>query len=344
MSSIARLSNEVNDISATTPARDQKTYAEAIKALNTKLQEVRNAFAPKPKFTFKSGLKFSEKKNESAISLNDSAELDAQKQQNVPRNVPDSLSSDAGAQARTSDLPASNSIDSLEPALTGTTTRTREEQDLNQKFEEIRHKPPPSNQSRLEVVDRDDSCYAIPSEVKYSSGTVAKIRDSIVNLSRQDAGSANSGVQPAFLAALTLKDIRRSLILCGNVAGAVHLTDIHDSVIVLQSRQFRMHDSINCRIYLKTSSRPIIEDCGRLQFAPAPRTFLYETEANGEEAENEEDGLWANVDDFKWLKPEPSPNWSKLPSGERLSPSTWETLLGTPEDIRNALQSAGVPL
>jgi hypothetical protein len=346
LSSIARLSNEVNDISATTPARDQKTYAEAIKALNTKLQEVRNAFAPKPKFAFKSRLRLSEKKNESAISLNDSAELDDQKQQKVPGSVPDSLSGDSGVHARASNLPPPilNSIDSLEPALTGTTTRTREEQDLDHKSEEIRHKPPPSNQSRLEVVDCDGSYYAIPPEVKYSSGTVAKIRDSIVNLSRQDSGSANSGEQPAFLAALTLKDIRRSLILCGKVAGAVHLTDIHDSVIVLQSRQFRMHDSTNCRIYLKTSSRPIIEDCGRLQFAPAPRTFLYATEANGAEVENDEDGLWANVDDFKWLKPEPSPNWSKLPSGERLSPSKWEALLGPQEDIRNVLQSAGVPL
>jgi hypothetical protein len=179
--------------------------------------------------------------------------------------------------------------------------------------------------------------------VDYSSGTVAKIRGSIINLSRPDFNSANSGKQPALLAALTLKDIRQSLVLCGNVAGAIHLTDVHDSVIVLQSRQFRMHESTNCRIYLKTSSRPIIEDCNKLQFAPAPRMFLDDAEANGAEAESD-DGMWANVDDFKWLKPEPSPNWSKLPSEERLSLKSWETLLKMKEDIQTALQSAGIPL
>jgi hypothetical protein len=194
------------------------------------------------------------------------------------------------------------------------------------------------------VVDRDAVYYTIPPEAKYSSGTVAKVRNSIINLSRQTPDSASTGQQLALLAALTLKDIRKSLVLCGNVAGAIHLTDIHDSVIVLQSRQFRMHDSTNCRIYLKTSSRPIIEDCSQLQFAPAPRGFIDDTDANGTEAAYDEEGMWANVDDFKWLKPEPSPNWSKLPSEERLSPSSCEHLLGKQEDIQTALRSAGIPL
>jgi hypothetical protein len=313
--------------------------------LNTKLQEVRTAFAPRPKFAFKSGLRFSEKKNASAISLNDTAELDDQNQQSLPERVPNSLSGDSEVHAHASNRPAptSNSADSLEPALTGATTRTREHQDLNEKSGASHHRPSPSNQSRLELVDCDDLCYAITSEVDYSSGTVAKIRGSIINLSRPDFNSANSGKQPALLAALTLKDIRQSLVLCGNVAGAIHLTDVHDSVIVLQSRQFRMHESTNCRIYLKTSSRPIIEDCNKLQFAPAPRMFLDDAEANGAEAESD-DGMWANVDDFKWLKPEPSPNWSKLPSEERLSLKSWETLLKMKEDIQTALQSAGIPL
>lgn len=32
---------------------------------------------------------------------------------------------------------------------------------------------------------------------------------------------------------------------------------------------------------------------------------------------------WDQVDDFKWLKSEASPNWSVLPESERLSEDVW---------------------
>jgi tubulin-specific chaperone C len=38
------------------------------------------------------------------------------------------------------------------------------------------------------------------------------------------------------------------------------------------------------------------------------------------------DNHWSQVDDFKWLKTEPSPNWSVLSEEQRL---TEETLLKT---------------
>lgn len=53
---------------------------------------------------------------------------------------------------------------------------------------------------------------------------------------------------------------------------------------------------------------------------------------------------WDQVDDFKWLKAEHSPNWSVLPESERLSEEVWkQTILGGPgvgtEDI---LKKVGV--
>jgi hypothetical protein len=67
-----------------------------------------------------------------------------------------------------------------------------------------------------------------------------------------------------------LKDIKNSLIIVGHVAGAAHITAVQDSIIVVASRQVRMHDCNNVDIYLHCSSRPIIEDCRNVRFAPIP--------------------------------------------------------------------------
>jgi hypothetical protein len=337
LSSIARLSNEVNEISSSTPARDQKTYAEAIKALNSRLQDARSAFAPRPKFAFKSGLKFSEKKNASAISLTDAAELSGRQQQHVPEGVQDSLEAGSHAPAPQRRDTSPKTVDSLEPALTGTTTRVKQQQQSPPKDTgTVGNISGSSNHNRLELAGYDNAHLTVPSDEVHSSGTVAKIRSSIIDLSKRD----HKITQP--LAALTLKDIRKSLVICGNVAGAIHLTDIHDSVIVLQSRQFRMHDSTNCHIYLQTSSRPIIEDCNGLKFAPAPEWYLDDAKTNNTGEATIDGGMWANVDDFKWLKPEPSPNWSRLPSEKRVSPNSWETLFASDDEPSKVLQRVGV--
>lgn len=75
-------------------------------------------------------------------------------------------------------------------------------------------------------------------------------------------------------AGLALKNIKDSLIIAGHVAGAAHITGVHDSVIVVQSRQVRMHDCKNVDIYLHCSSRPIIEDCSNIRFAPIPECHV----------------------------------------------------------------------
>lgn len=75
-------------------------------------------------------------------------------------------------------------------------------------------------------------------------------------------------------ATLTLKNIKASLIICGHVNGAIHLTNVKDSVIVVAARQFRMHESAQCDVYLQCGSRPIIEDCRGVRFAPLPDVYV----------------------------------------------------------------------
>jgi hypothetical protein len=75
-------------------------------------------------------------------------------------------------------------------------------------------------------------------------------------------------------AGLALKNIKSSLIVAGQVAGAAHMTAIMDSIVVVASRQVRMHDCRNVDVYLLCSSRPIIEDCQNIRFAPIPECYV----------------------------------------------------------------------
>ncbi|USP73271.1 hypothetical protein yc1106_00545 [Curvularia clavata] len=146
-----------------------------------------------------------------------------------------------------------------------------------------------------------------------SSPTVSHLTRCVVDLSPPTA----SGTP---FATLYLRNIKDSLIICGRVAGAIHITDVSNSVIVTVCRQFRMHGSKRVDIYLHSASRPIIEDCEALRFAPLPETFIA---SDTSQAANQ----WDQIDDFKWLKSEPSPHFSILPEVERISDDVWRNVV-----------------
>jgi len=51
--------------------------------------------------------------------------------------------------------------------------------------------------------------------------------------------------------------------------------------------------------------------------------------------------LWDQVDDFKWLKAEQSPNWTVMPKEERLSDDTWLQTLSGEGPVDEALALVG---
>jgi len=73
---------------------------------------------------------------------------------------------------------------------------------------------------------------------------------------------------------LALKNVRRCVIITGSVAGPVHVTGVSDSILVVASRQVRIHECRNVDFYLHCSSHPIIEDCTRVRFAPIPECYV----------------------------------------------------------------------
>ncbi|KAG9590767.1 TBCC-domain-containing protein, partial [Aureobasidium melanogenum] len=161
-----------------------------------------------------------------------------------------------------------------------------------------------------------------------TSGTVTNVRDSVIDMSI----SATSA-----FANLTLKNIQGSLIVCGHVDGSVHITGVKDSVLVVATRQFRMHESKNVKVYMLCKSRPIIEDCEGIEFAEMPDCYATEKDKDVK-------NLYDQVDDFKWLKAEHSPNWSVLDSDKRVKDEIWTDVVpGSPKSgVEEILKAVGI--
>ena len=98
-----------------------------------------------------------------------------------------------------------------------------------------------------------------------------------------------------------------------------------------------MHDCKDVDVYLKCMSKPIIEDCGGIRFAPVPECYMSK---DGKQMEDH----WNEVQDFKWLKAEHSPNWCVMPEEERLDERIWkEVVPGVPgKGTEDILKEVGI--
>jgi len=325
LAGIAHLSNGVQDASSYIPAYDQRTYSQAVKALSEKLEEARSKFAPKSRFAFKTS-----QKNHSAISLTDAAQLAAAKRLRVPNTKPGFESSNESSMATT---PANlrtppGEIDSLGD-LPSFTKNYNEE--MSRSSGPIR-KPSFSQASTVTISGHDGLHIILPSSASHatSSGSLTKLKNCIVDMSVPTANGAP-------FAGISLQNISNSLIIVGQVAGAAHITNVENSVIAVASRQVRIHNCKNVDIYLQSTGRPIIEDCKNIRFAPIPDCYALVSETAAP-------NLWDQVDDFKWLKTEHSPNWSILPTEERLNENVWTTVVpGAPgTSLDDILKTVGV--
>jgi len=117
--------------------------------------------------------------------------------------------------------------------------------------------------------------------------------------------------------------MKRCKVYIGPVAGSCFFENCEDCEFMIASRQIRIHDTKRCDFYLHVLSRPIFEHCSELRFAPYGLTY------EGLEDQLQTAGLnvpravdmWKDVDDFRWLRQQQSPNWCILDEAERKSVS-----------------------
>ena len=118
-----------------------------------------------------------------------------------------------------------------------------------------------SNHSGLHIILPSSAARAT------SSGSLTDLNACIVDMSIPTATGAP-------FPGLAVKNIANSLIVAGRVNGPVHITGVKDSILVIISRQVRIHECSNVDIYLQCSSHPIIEDCSGMRFAPLPAAYV----------------------------------------------------------------------
>ncbi|KAJ5766928.1 uncharacterized protein N7511_004544 [Penicillium nucicola] len=334
LAGIVRLSNEVKDAASYIPTYDQRVYAEAIKALQDRLSETRAAFEPRSKFSFKT------KKNASAISLSDAATLAAAGRLTVPGYRSPGASSVSSSANQTPNYPSTplNEPDRQQgqqerPECTPTSFPITAVDDFARKSHPHKAAGPfaATGVSAVSVDDHYGLHIMLP-----SSGSTSTVAASITSLDHciVDMSIPTANGKP--YASLTVKNIKESLLVCGNVSGPAHITGVENTVMVVSCRQFRMHNCKDVDVYLSCSSNPIIEDCSNIRFGRIPKAYAL----NHDRPDHED--RWSQVEDFKWIKPEPSPNWSLLDPNDAVPEEVWaEIVPGGPgwslEDILHAI-------
>lgn len=330
MVGIAKLSTELADASGELPSYDQRSYNQAIKSLNDKLAVVRASHAPKTKFSFKN--KRLAAPSSEANSVNTSRSV-------TPTHLQDPESQSRGRPTPAFAPPPSHVLAGQHGERHEETSRYTDDDNqwilLNAK-KDAYVSWPPSNMVEDDPAQLQHGKTCIVSEI---SGSIVKI-DTNQNMPSPSA--------------LTLNATDQTLILAADIRGAAHITGLRNSVLVLSCHQFRMHKSNNVDVYLYCNNRPIIEDCTHIRFARIPPIFRSSglgTE-HGVERMKGKPNMFDQVDDFKWLRAEASPNWSTLQEDETVQEQTWEEILErlrkcdgganealSPESITQILQS-----
>ncbi|CCC09662.1 hypothetical protein SMACR_03695 [Sordaria macrospora] len=310
LTGISRLSNEVADAADYVPAYDQRTYSQALKQLTDQLNEAQAKFAPKSRFQFKkrhNPQAASGAGGDATVAANDKTD---KKKSDARYMLPQ------GGQDKTSSPSATaeehrDSLSNL-PSFPAITKNYNEEIAKDPTKSRVR-KPSFSSARDITLSDHEKLHIILPLSASRatSAGALTNMKGCIVDMSTPT--QAGGG---APFASLALKNISDSLIVAGHVDGPCHITGLRDSKVLVVARQVRIHECENVDFYLYCASRPIIEDCKGLRFAPAPKVHSAD--------KDEKTNMWDQVDDFKWLKAEHSPNWSVLPEEQRIAEDIWK--------------------
>ncbi|KAK2003964.1 tubulin binding cofactor C [Colletotrichum falcatum] len=322
LAGISNLSNEVADASDFVPSYDQRNYAQAVKALTDKLNETTTRLAPRSRFQFKPrGAK--------------TATSDLAAPKNDPRLLVGSSLADPLPASRGGPVIAAAAAPGAQAETDGlgelpSFIKNYNEEMARPSSTKVR-KPSFSTAKDIAIFGQEGLHIILPSSASRatSSGRLTDLKGCVVDMSMALSGTTS-------FANLALKNIDKSLVVAGNVTGPAHITGVSNSVIVVSARQVRIHECKNVDIYLHCSSHPIIEDCSNMRFAPLPASF--------DTPEDPVKNQWDHVDDFKWLKSEPSPNWSVLPEEQRLADDIWTKVLPGErgKDLHDILEAVGV--
>lgn len=123
---------------------------------------------------------------------------------------------------------------------------------------------------------------------------------------------------------LFMRNLKNCTVNTCPVANSIMGFNLHECKISMIGHQIRLHDSENVDFYVYTTSRLIIEDCTKLRFHELQYDYPG-LERDLESANLQKDhNLWKEVQDFRWIKKEKSPNFALIFDGKEQEPANIE--------------------
>ncbi|KAG6010563.1 hypothetical protein E4U21_005916 [Claviceps maximensis] len=317
LAGISKLQHEVSDAAEFTPSYDRKQYSDSVKGLQDKLNVTLAKITPKSRFQFR----------RSSVK----AHVDMGAPENDPRLHPGSFSRNV-QNYKNEDYREAVETDDTVGDLPSTGNMRDYNAELSRPSSQTVRKPSFSAAKTIGISNQSNLHIILPSSAARatSAGSLTDLKCCIVDMSVPT-------VQGRPFPGLALKNISQSLIIAGQVDGAVHITGVTNSIVVVMARQVRIHECKDVDIYMHCTSHPIIEDCTGMRFAPVPECYAIKDDSA-------KVNQWDQVDDFKWLKAGQSPNWKTLPSSEALSESIWTRVVpGQPgKSVEEILHQVGI--
>lgn len=246
LAGISRLTSEVSDASEYAPPRDQMIYTQALKALREQLNIQTSRLGPKSRFSFSS-------RSKDAFLASSPKRTTRITDENDASAVRDSTDDTLGDLPHFDDVKGKNYNVEMASGQGIRKPSFSAARDIDISSHQCMHIILPATASRAT-----------------SSGKITDLHGCVLDMS---VPTLNSG-KPSPFKSLAIKNISRSLIIVGHVAGPVHITGVRNSVLVINARQVRIHECKNVAVYLWSGSHPIIEDCKEMRFAEIPVCYV----------------------------------------------------------------------
>lgn len=81
--------------------------------------------------------------------------------------------------------------------------------------------------------------------------------------------------RPSLLGSVRIEQTSQCDISLGACCTSVYLEGVTDCTIRILSHQLRIHQCVDCKLFVRINSHPIIEDCSNMGFAPYD--YVYDT-------------------------------------------------------------------
>ncbi|KAG8771214.1 hypothetical protein FRC16_005979 [Serendipita sp. 398] len=317
LSSVAKLRKDLNDATPFLPTYDQRQSELQLKQLENKLEVVIQDGQASGSGKAKGGSKFSFKRTPKATS---SVNSNPEKKHTIESLNEEPAIATEGSKQESDPSPPAESSSHITDMGTKSNESSRTINVHNRSGERL------TLSEIIETTSPPDVAESVEQGLNRFDVSLASLSNCIVDL------VGRSDLLPGVLGAFHARDLKRCIIIVPSIKGSALIHDCSDCIIAVACHQFRIHTSSRVDVYLHVTSLPVLEKCTAMRFAPYSKAM-----ASSSTDDLEEVNRFSEVQDFLWIRSTPSPNWSILPTNERLSEEEWSGLQRSDERLEDVI-------